>query len=137
VIANLSMLLQGKRRRGVVALRRCGKQTSGWGSYGAVAAGAVFRDRHPPIAFVRACGFFETSLFTARRPGGTLRCYYIRPPEIDHGRTNDIARRSPTFCRPALSGQRRRRLVLWQRGEVAAQLAVLDLDVNAFAVPRA
>ena len=101
-----------------------------------------FRDLTSPIAFVRAGGFFENFLYGLQvAQGGTLPVYYSPTNrKSTMVATNDIgAEVAALLTGPAWSGRR-----VVERGsmvspdEVAEQLGeVLNVDVKAFAVPRA
>jgi uncharacterized protein YbjT (DUF2867 family) len=101
-----------------------------------------FRDLRSPIAFVRAGGFFENFLHGLQvAQGGTLPAYY-NPTNRKSTMvaTNDIGAEVATLLtEPAWSGQRVVELgSMVSADEVAEQLGeVLNLDVKAFAVPRA
>jgi uncharacterized protein YbjT (DUF2867 family) len=100
------------------------------------------RNLPPPIAFVRAGGFFENFLFGLHvAQGGTLPVFY-NPTNRKSTMvaTNDIgAEVVRLLTGPAWSGQRVIELgSMVSADEVAAQLGkVLQRDVKAFAVPRA
>ena len=100
------------------------------------------RDLTSPIAFVRAGGFFENFLYGLQvAQGGTLPVYY-NPTNRKSTMvaTNDIGAEVTTLLTgPAWSGQRAIELgSMVTADEVAEQLGeVLNLDVKAFAVPRA
>ena len=95
-----------------------------------------------PIAFVRAGGFFENFLYGLQvAQGGTLPVYY-NPTNRKSTMvaTSDIGAQVATLLTgPAWSGQRVVELgSMVTADEVAEQLGeVLNLDVKAFAVPRA
>jgi uncharacterized protein YbjT (DUF2867 family) len=95
-----------------------------------------------PIAFVRAGGFFENFLYGLQvAQGGTLPVYY-NPTDRKSTMvaTNDIGAEVATLLAgPAWSGRRVVELgSMVSADEVAEQLGdVLNLDVKAFAVPRA
>src|ERR1700753_2641235 len=101
-----------------------------------------FRDLISPIAFVRPGGFFENFLYGLEiAQGGTLPVYY-NPTNRKSTMvaTNDIGAEVATLLTgPAWSGQRVVELgSMVSADEVAEQLGeVLNLDVQAFAVPRA
>src|ERR1700735_5493528 len=128
----------------VVALSSMGaNRTSGFGMITALSLlEQGFRDRISPIAFVRAGGFFENFLYGLQvARGGTLPVYY-NPTNRKSTMvaTNDIGAEVATLLTgPAWSGQRVVELgSMVSADEVAAQLGeVLQLDVKAFAVPRA
>ncbi|MGA7789942.1 MAG: nucleoside-diphosphate sugar epimerase, partial [Xanthobacteraceae bacterium] len=101
-----------------------------------------FRDLISPIAFVRAGGFFENFLYGLQvAQGGTLPVYYSPTNrKSTMVATNDIGTEVATLLSgPAWSGQRVVELgSMVSADQVAAQLGeVLNLDVKAFAVPRA
>ena len=101
-----------------------------------------FRDLITPIAFVRAGGFFENFLFGLQvAQGGTLPVFY-NPTNRKSTMvaTNDIGAEVATLLTgPAWSGQRIVEIgSMVTADEVAEQLGeVLNLDVKAFAIPRA
>jgi uncharacterized protein YbjT (DUF2867 family) len=101
-----------------------------------------FRDLTSPIAFVRAGGFFENFLYGLQvAQSGTLPVFY-NPTNRKSTMvaTNDIgAEVASLLTGPAWSGQRVVELgSMVAPDEVAAQLGdVLNLEVKAFAVPRA
>ncbi len=101
-----------------------------------------FRDLGSPIAFVRAGGFFENFLYGLQvAQGGTLPVYY-NPTNRKSTMvaTNDVGAEIATLLTgPTWSGQRVVELgSMVTANEVAEQLGeVLNLDVEAFAVPRA
>ena len=101
-----------------------------------------FRDLISPIAFVHAGGFFENFLYGLQvAQGGTLPVYY-NPTNRKSTMvaTNDIGTEVATLLTgPAWSGQRVVELgSMVTADEVAEQLGeVLNLNVKAFAVPRA
>src|SRR6204780_713936 len=101
-----------------------------------------FRDLTSPIAFVRAGGFFENFLYGLQvAQAGTLPVYY-NPTNRKSTMvaTHDIGAEIATLLTgPAWSGQRAVELgSMVTADEVAGQLGeVLNLDVKAFAVPRA
>jgi len=100
------------------------------------------RDLISPIAFVRAGGFFENFLYGLEvAQGGTLPVYYSPTNrKSTMVATNDIGAEVATLLTgPTWSGQRVVELgSMVTADEVAKQLGeVLNLDVKAFAVPRA
>lgn len=128
----------------VVALSSMGaNRTSGLGMITALSLlEQGFRGLTSPIAFVRAGGFFENFLYGLQvAQGGTLPVYY-NPTNRKSTMvaTNDIGAEVATLLTgPAWSGQRVVELgSMVSADEVAEQLGeVLNLDVKAFAVPRA
>src|SRR6195952_2804419 len=101
-----------------------------------------FRKLKSPIAFVRAGGFFENFLYGLQvAQGGTLPVYYNPTSlKLTMVATNDIgAEVASLLSGPAWTGQRVVELgSMVTADEVAEQLGeVLNLDVKAFAVPRA
>ena len=128
----------------VVALSSMGaNRTSGIGMITALSLlEQGFRDLISPIAFVRAGGFFENLVYGLQvAQGGTLPVYY-NPTNRKSTMvaTNDIgAEVAALLTAPAWSGQRVVELgSMISADEVAEQLGeVLNLDVKAFAVPRA
>ena len=128
----------------VVALSSMGaNRTSGLGMITALSLlEQGFRGLTFPIAFVRAGGFFENFLYGLQvAQGGTLPVYY-NPTDRKSTMvaTTDIGAEVATLLTgPAWSGQRIVELgSMVSADEVAAQLGeVLNLDVKAFAVPRA
>ncbi len=100
------------------------------------------RDLKSPIAFVRAGGFFENFLYGLQvAQGGTLPVYY-NPTNRKSTMvaTTDIGAEVATLLTgPAWSGRRVVELgSMVSADEVAEQLGdVLNLDVKAFAIPRA
>jgi uncharacterized protein YbjT (DUF2867 family) len=128
----------------VVALSSIGaSRTSGAGILTALSLlEQGFRDLTSPIAFVRAGGFFENFLFGLHvAQGGTLPVYYNPTDQRSTMvATNDVGAEVATLLTgPAWSGQRVVELgSMVSADEVAAQLGeVLNLDVKAFAIPRA
>ncbi|MER9162610.1 MULTISPECIES: NmrA family NAD(P)-binding protein [unclassified Mesorhizobium] len=128
----------------VVALSSMGaNRTSG---HGVIAALSLleqgFRDLTSPVAFVRAGGFFENFLFGLQvAQGGTLPAFY-NPTNRKSTMvaTNDIGAEFATLLTgPMWSGQRIVELgSMVSADDVAEQLGeVLNLDVKAFAIPRA
>jgi uncharacterized protein YbjT (DUF2867 family) len=128
----------------VVALSSMGaNRTSGFGMITALSLlEQGFRDRISPIAFVRAGGFFENFLYGLQvAQSGTLPVYY-NPTNRKSTMvaTNDIGAEVATLLTgPAWSGQRVIELgSMVSADKVAEQLGeVLNLDVKAFALPRA
>jgi uncharacterized protein YbjT (DUF2867 family) len=144
VIANYVEALTGVAPPRVVALSSMGaNRTSGLGMITALSLlEQGFRDLKSPIAFVRAGGFFENFLYGLQAAqGGTLPVYY-NPTNRKSTMvaTNDVGREIATLLTgPAWLGQRAVELgSMVSADEVAEQLGeVLNLDVKAFAVPRA
>ena len=144
VIANYVEALTKAAPPRVVALSSMGaNRTSGLGMITALSLlEQGFRDLISPIAFVRAGGFFENFLYGLQvAQGGTLPVYY-NPTNRKSTMvaTNDIGTEVATLLTgPAWSGQRVVELgSMVTADEVAEQLGeVLNLDVKAFAVPRA
>ena len=133
VIANYVEALTKAAPPRVVALSSMGaNRTSGLGMITALSLlEQGFRDLISPIAFVRAGGFFENFLYGLQvAQGGTLPVYY-----------NPTNRKSTMVAMtgPGWSGQRVVELgSMVTADEVAEQLGeVLNLDVKAFAIPRA
>jgi uncharacterized protein YbjT (DUF2867 family) len=128
----------------VVALSSMGANRSS--SHGVIAALTLleqgFRDLTMPTAFVRAGGFFENFLYGLQvAQGGTLPVFY-NPTNRKSTMvaTNDIGAQVATLLTGAAwSGQRVVELgSMVSADDVAKQLGeVLNLDVKAFAVPRA
>src|SRR5476649_2659368 len=143
VIANYVEALTRAAPR-VVALSSMGaNRTSGLGMITALSLlEQGFRDLASPIAFVRAGGFFENFLYGLQvAQGGTLPVYY-NPTNRKSTMvaTNDIGAEVATLLTgPAWSGHRVIELgSMVSADEVAEQVGeVLNLDVKAFAVPRA
>ena len=144
VIANYVEALTRAVPPRVVALSSMGaNRTSGLGMITALSLlEQGFRDLASPIAFVRAGGFFENFLYGLHvAQGGTLPVYY-NPTNRKSTMvaTNDVGAEVATLLGgPAWSGQRVVELgSMVSADEVAEQLGeVLNLDVKAFAVPRA
>ena len=144
VIANYVEALTRAVPPRVVALSSMGaNRTSGLGMITALSLlEQGFRDLASPIAVVRAGGFFENFLYGLHvAQGGTLPVYYNptnrRSTMVA---TNDIGAAVATLLTgPAWSGRRVVELgSMVSADEVAEQLGeVLNLDVKAFAVPRA
>jgi uncharacterized protein YbjT (DUF2867 family) len=144
VIANYVEALTRAAPPRVVALSSMGaNRTSGLGMITALSLlEQGFRDLASPIAFVRAGGFFENFLYGLHvAQGGTLPVYYTPTNrKSTMVATNDVGAEVATLLAgPAWSGQRVVELgSMVTADEVAAQLGeVLNLDVMAFAVPRA
>ena len=144
VIANYVEALTRAPAPRVVALSSMGaNRTSGLGMITALSLlEQGFRDLKSPIAFVRAGGFFENFLYGLQvAQSGTLPVYYSPTNrKSTMVATNDIgAEVASLLTGPAWSGQRVIELgSMVTADEVAAQLGeVLNLDVKAFAVPRA
>ncbi len=128
----------------VVALSSMGaNRTSGLGMITALSLlEKGFRHLISPVAFVRAGGFFENFLYGLQvAQGGTLPVYYNPTSrKSTMVATNDIGMEVATLLTgPAWSGQRVVELgSMVTADEIAEQLGeVLNLDVKAFAVPRA
>ncbi len=144
VIANYVEALGKAAPPRVVALSSMGAdRTSGLGMVTALSLlEQGFRRLRSPIAFVRAGGFFENFLYGLQAAqGGTLPVYY-NPTNRKSAMvaTSDIgAAVASLLTGPAWSGRRVVELgSMVSADNVAAQLGqVLDLDVKAFAVPRA
>jgi uncharacterized protein YbjT (DUF2867 family) len=127
----------------VVALSSMGaNRTSGLGMITALSLlEQGFRDLTLPIAYVRAGGFFENSLYGLHvAQGGTLPVYY-NPTDRKSTMvaTNDIgAEVAALLTGPAWLEHRVIELgSMVSADEVATQLGeVLKVDVKAFAVPR-
>ena len=144
VIANYVDALTKTAPPRVVALSSMGaNRTSGHGMITALSLlEQGFRALISPIAFVRAGGFFENFLYGLQvAQGGTLPVYY-NPTNRKSTMvaTNDIGAEVATLLTgPAWSGQRAVELgSMITADAVAEQLGeVLNLDVKAFAVPRA
>ena len=101
-----------------------------------------FHELTSPMAFVRAGGFFENFLYGLQvAQGGTLPVYYTPTSrKSTMVATTDIgAEVANLLTGPAWSGQRVIELgSMVSADDVAEQLGeVLNLDVKAFAVPRA
>ncbi len=144
VIANYVEALSKTPPPRVVALSSMGaNRTSGLGMITALALlEQGFRDLISPTAFVRAGGFFENFLYGLHvAQGGTLPVYYNPTSrKSTMVATNDIGAEVATLLTVAAwSGRRVIELgSMVSADEVAAQLGdVLNLDVKAFAVPRA
>ena len=144
VIANYVTALTKVAPPRIVALSSMGaNRTSGLGMITALSLlEQGFHDLTSPIAFVRAGGFFENFLYglhVAR--GGTLPVYYDPTNrKSTMVATNDIGAEVATLLTgPAWPGHRVIELGSpVSADDVAAQLGeVLELDVRAFAVPRA
>jgi len=144
VIANYVEALTKAAPPRVVALSSIGaSRTSGVGILTALSLlEQGFRDLTSPIAFVRAGGFFENFLYGLQVvQGGTLPVYY-NPTDQKSTMvaTNDVGAEVATLLTgPAWTGHRLVELgSMVSADEVAAQLGeVLNLDVKAFAIPRA
>jgi uncharacterized protein YbjT (DUF2867 family) len=143
VIANYVEALTKAAPPRVVALSSMGaNRTSGLGMITALSLlEQGFRDLISPIAFVRAGGFFENFLTACRSPRAeryrstTIRQTGNRPWSRQRHRRGG----RNLLTGPAWSGQRVVELgSMVSADEVAEQLGeVLNLDVKAFAVPRA
>ena len=143
MIANYVEALTKAAPPRVVALSSMGaNRTSGLGMITALSLlEQGLRNLISPIAFVRAGGFFENFLYALVAQGGTLPVYN-NPTNRKSTMvaTNDIGAEVATLLTgPAWSGQRVVELgSMVTADEIAAQLGeVLNLDVKAFAVPRA
>jgi len=144
VIANYITALTKVTPPRIVALSSMGaNRTSGLGMITALSLlEQGFHDLTPPIALVRAGGFFENFLYGLHvAQGGTLPVYY-NPTDRKSTMvaTEDIGAEVATLLTgPAWSGHRVIELgSLVSADDVAAHLGeVLKLDVKAFAVPRA
>lgn len=144
VIANYVEALTKATPPRVVALSSMGAdRTSGLGMITALSLlEQGFRGLISPITFVRAGGFFENFLYGLQvAQGGTLPVYY-NPTNRKSSMvaTNDIGVEVATLLTgPAWSGQRFVELgSMVSADEIAKQLGeVLNLNVKAFAVPRA
>ena len=144
VIANYVEALSNAAPPRVVALSSMGaNRTSGIGMITALSLlERGFRDLTSPMAFVRAGGFFENFLYGLQvAQSGTLPVYY-NPTNRKSTMvaTSDIGAEVATLLTgPEWSGQRVVELgSMVTADEVAQQLGeVLNLDVKAFAVPRA
>jgi uncharacterized protein YbjT (DUF2867 family) len=144
VIANYVEALTKVTPPRVVALSSMGAhRTSGVGNVTALSLlEQSLRSLPPPVAFVRAGGFFENFLYGLQAAqGGTLPVFY-NPTNRKSTMvaSNDIGAEAPALLTgPAWSGHRVIELgSMVSADEVAGQLGqVLKLDVKAFAVPRA
>jgi uncharacterized protein YbjT (DUF2867 family) len=144
VIANYVEALTRAAPPRVVALSSMGaNRTSGLGMITALSLMEQgFRDLASPIAFVRAGGFFENLLYGLHvAQGGTLPVFY-NPTSRNSTMvaTKDVGAEVATLLTgPAWSGRRVIELgSMVSADEVAEQLGeILNLDVKAFAVPRA
>ena len=144
VIANYVAALTKASPPRVVALSSMGaNRTSGLGMITALSLlEQGFRDLTSPTAFVRAGGFFENFLYGLHVAQGGMLPVYYNPTDRKSTMvaTNDIgAEVAALLTGPAWLGQRIIELgSMVSSDEVAAQLGeVLNLDVKAFAVPRA
>ena len=144
VIANYVEVLTKAPPPRVVALSSMGaNRTSGLGMITALSLlEQDFRDLASPVAVVRAGGFFENFLYGLHvAQGGTLPVYYNPTSrKSTMVATNDIGAEVATLLAgPAWSGQRVVELgSMVSADDVAAQLGeVLNVDVKAFAIPRA
>jgi len=144
VIANYVEALTKTPPPRVVALSSMGaNRTSGLGMITALSLlEQGFRNLTAPIAFLRAGGFFENFLYGLRvAQGGTLPVFYDPTNrKSTMVATNDIGAEVATLLTgPAWLGLRVIELgSMVSADDVAAQLGeVLNLDVKAFAVPRA
>jgi uncharacterized protein YbjT (DUF2867 family) len=144
VIANYVQALSKATPPRVVALSSMGaNRTSGLGMITALSLlEQGFRGLTSPVAFVRAGGFFENFIYGLHvAQGGTLPVYY-NPTHRKSTMvaTNDVGAGVATLLTgPSWLGQRVIELgSMVSADEVAAQLGeVLNLNVKAFAVPRA
>jgi uncharacterized protein YbjT (DUF2867 family) len=144
IIANYAEALTTAAPPRVVALSSMGaNRASGLGMITALSLlEQGFHDLTSPIAFVRAGGFFENFLYGLEvAQGGALPVYY-NPTNRKSTMvaTNDIgAEVASLLIGPAWSGRRVIELgSMVAADEIAEQLGeVLNLDVKAFAVPRA
>jgi uncharacterized protein YbjT (DUF2867 family) len=144
VIANYVEALTKAPPPRVVALSSMGaNRTSGLGMITALSLlEQGFRKLTSPVTFVRAGGFYENFLYGLQvAQSGTLPVFY-NPTNRKSTMvaTNDIgAEVASLLTGPAWSGQRVVELgSMVAPDEVAAQLGdVLNLEVKAFAVPRA
>jgi uncharacterized protein YbjT (DUF2867 family) len=144
VIANYVQALTKAAPPRVVALSSMGaNRTSGLGMITALSLlEQGFRKLTSPVTFVRAGGFYENFLYGLQvAQSGTLPVFY-NPTNRKSTMvaTNDIgAEVASLLTGPAWSGQRVVELgSMVAPDEVAAQLGdVLNLEVKAFAVPRA
>ncbi len=128
----------------VVALSSMGAdRTSGLGMITALSLlEQGFRNLKAPIAFARAGGFFENFLYGLQTAQGGMLPVYYNPTNLKSTMvaTKDVGEAIATILTgPAWSGQRIVELgSMVSADEVAEQLGqVLNLDVKAFAVPRA
>jgi uncharacterized protein YbjT (DUF2867 family) len=144
VIANYVEALTNAAPPRVVALSSMGaNRTSGIGMITALSLlEQGFRNLAVPIAFVRAGGFFENFLYGLQVAQGGMLPVYYNPTNRKSTMvaTNDIgAEVASLLTGPAWAGKRVIELgSMVTANEVAAQLGeVLNLDVKAFAVPRA
>lgn len=144
VIANYVEALTKAPPPRVVALSSMGaNRTSGLGMITALSLlERGFRDLISPTAFVRAGGFFENFLYGLHvAQGGTLPVYY-NPTNRKSTMvaTNDIgAEVASLLTGAAWSGHRVVEVGSMVSADEVAELlgGVLNLDVKAFAVPRA
>jgi uncharacterized protein YbjT (DUF2867 family) len=144
VIANYAKALTQVAPPRVVALSSMGaNRTSGLGMITALSLFEQgFRDLTSPVAFVRAGGFFENFLYGLQAAqSGTLPVFY-NPTDRKSTMvaTNDVgAQLAKLLTGPAWSGHRVIELgSMISADEVAGQLGeVLELEVKAFAIPRA
>ena len=144
VIANYVEALTQAGPPRVVALSSMGaNRTSGLGIITALSLlEQGLRNLTSPIAFVRAGGFYENFLYGLHvAQSGTLPVYYNPTSrKSTMVATSDIGAEAATLLTgPAWSGHRVIELgSMVSADDVAAQLGeVLELDVKAFAVPRA
>lgn len=144
VIANYVAALTNAAPPRVVALSSMGaNRTSGLGMITALSLlEQGFRNLTSAVAFVRAGGFFENFLYGLHVAQGGMLPVYYNPTNRKSTMvgTNDIGAQVATLLTgPAWSGQRIVELgSMVSADEIAKQLGeVLNLDVKAFAVPRA
>src|SRR6204780_927286 len=144
VIANYVQALTKAAPPRVVALSSMGaNRTSGLGMITALSLlEQGFRNLTSPVTFVRAGGFFENFLYGLHVAQSGMLPVYYNPTSRKSTMvaTNDIGAAIATLLTgPAWSGQRTVELgSMVTADEVAGQLGeVLNLDVKAFAVPRA
>lgn len=144
VIANYVAALTKAPPPRIVALSSMGaNRTSGLGMITALSLMEQgFHDLTSPIAFVRAGGFLENFLYGLHvAQGGTLPVYnHPTDRKTTMVATNDIGAEVATLLTgPAWPGRRIIELGSpLSADDVAAQLGeALELDVRAFAVPRA
>jgi uncharacterized protein YbjT (DUF2867 family) len=144
VIANYVKALTKVAPPRVVALSSMGaNRTSGLGMITALSLFELgFRSLTSPVAFVRAGGFFENFLYGLQAAqGGTLPVFY-NPTNRKSTMvaTNDVGGQlAKLLTESAWSGPRVIELgSMVSADEVAGQLGeVLELEVKAFAIPRA
>ena len=144
VIANYVEALIKTAPPRLVALSSVGaNRTSGLGLITALSLlEQGFRDLISPIAFVRAGGFFENFLYGLQVAQGGMLPVYYNPTDRKSAMvaTKDVgAEIASLLTGQAWSGERIVELgSMVSADEVAEQLGeVLNLDVKAFAIPRA